>query len=994
MKRILTFLPVFLLTSFLVKGQITSGEVIATANTYLDHTWTATSDNIWDNQVCSGSKVVNTPFWVTPGTHTALPYCWGGNSTLADFDNYLTLGRSAGDDVTTTGAEPSCSVGVDCSGFVSRCYGLNSHYSTSMIGSGNYSFFGFHGSTSDVVVGDMFNKAGSHVRLVVQVNANGSFDVIESGSGTGNVGSPGLWRVFDWTYTLSQLSTYTPQYYTNMDATLDCSNAVALTCGVTYSGPSSTAVSNISSYGCNSWTETGPERVHTIVPSNSGTLTATVSNYTGDLDVYILGSCDPTDCLGTVSSSSATYANAVAGQTYYIVVDADDGSGSAYDLVVSCADPILDCPNAIALDCGVTYSGPSSSTPSEVGSYGCNTWTETGPERVHSITPATSGTLMVEISNFTGDLDVYILGSCDPMDCLGTVASSSATYTNAVAGETYYIVVDADDGSGSAYDLVVTCPPASEDITISEALVVSSTEVQAGASVDVQAIQNYSGTSSSVPDVYLHYYLSTDCTLDASDELLSDQEFSTINSTNTFETETQSLVIPNGTAAGSYQILFVADATEAIAETDESNNFACAPITVVDDVTLEVTAYTETCQGNNTHDTADDTYSIFINVDDVNGGATGQFDVSVGGTVQGTFDFGIGGTIALPANNTPEVLEITEVGNPTNSVTQWTTALVPCSPTCSDGMMNGDETDVDCGGTCPACILCADPPTGVSTFVNSIQRVTISWDNNPNAASYQVRYKLSGTATWTTKSNTPGNDFKELFPLVEGATYQYRVRMKCSDGTWSPFTSVAAFTMATCDAPTGISYRTTANGRHRFDWTHAITGIKYQIKYREPGGVWSDPIGSTPGYNFKTLDASTFLAGNSYQVKVRTLCDITPIVGQNVWSEFSDSYSFVAESATARLAPEMQAEENLLSEINIMPNPTRDVLTVTLNATGEEMITISVIDLLGNKVISTQASARGGSLNTVLDVSRLDRGYYFLVIEQGDSIESRKFGKL
>jgi hypothetical protein len=118
--------------------------------------------------------------------------------------------------------------------------------------------------------------------------------------------------------------------------TLDCSNTVILTCGVTYSGASSTAASNVSTFGCNTWTETGPERVHSITPSANGTITATISNFTGDLDVYILASCDATDCLGTVSSSSATYTNAVAGNTYYVVVDADDGSGSAYNIVVTC----------------------------------------------------------------------------------------------------------------------------------------------------------------------------------------------------------------------------------------------------------------------------------------------------------------------------------------------------------------------------------------------------------------------------------------------------------------------------------------------------------------------------------------------------------------------------------------------------------------------------------------------------------------------------------
>lgn len=118
--------------------------------------------------------------------------------------------------------------------------------------------------------------------------------------------------------------------------TLDCSAAIPISCGIMYSGASSTASSLIGTYGCNSWTETGPERVHTIVPDANGTITATISNFTGDLDVYILGSCDPNDCLGTVSSSSATYPNVIAGNTYYIVVDADDGSGSGYNLVVSC----------------------------------------------------------------------------------------------------------------------------------------------------------------------------------------------------------------------------------------------------------------------------------------------------------------------------------------------------------------------------------------------------------------------------------------------------------------------------------------------------------------------------------------------------------------------------------------------------------------------------------------------------------------------------------
>lgn len=122
----------------------------------------------------------------------------------------------------------------------------------------------------------------------------------------------------------------------NSASTLICDNAVVVNCDEIYHGPASSAASNVFSYGCNSWTETGPERVHAFTATDSGTLTATITNFTGDLDVYLLGSCDPSDCLGTVYSSEVVFEDALADSTYYIVVDADDGSGSAYDLLVTC----------------------------------------------------------------------------------------------------------------------------------------------------------------------------------------------------------------------------------------------------------------------------------------------------------------------------------------------------------------------------------------------------------------------------------------------------------------------------------------------------------------------------------------------------------------------------------------------------------------------------------------------------------------------------------
>lgn len=250
--------------------------------------------------------------------------------------------------------------------------------------------------------------------------------------------------------------------------------------------------------------------------------------------------------------------------------------------IYRCNNPIpslLDCSNAVELACGISYHGEISAAPSNVTYYGCNNWTETGPERVHTITPMANGTITATISNFTGDLDVYILGSCDPNDCLGTVNSADAFYDEAQAGYTYYIVVDADDGSGSAYDLIVECPN-EEDVLIANAEL-SDAYINSGDETTAECDFIYGGTleSTEIPMLNLACYLSEDCLLDNSDILLA-EDSSNLGSDNPIEHIIQNLTIPADTDTGNYFILFVADVYNEILETNEENNIVCKEVFV------------------------------------------------------------------------------------------------------------------------------------------------------------------------------------------------------------------------------------------------------------------------------------------------------------------------------------------------------------------------------------------------------------------------------
>ncbi len=53
----------------------------------------------------------------------------------------------------------------------------------------------------------------------------------------------------------------------------------------------------------------------------------------------------------------------------------------------------------------------------------------------------------------------------------------------------------------------------------------------------------------------------------------------------------------------------------------------------------------------------------------------------------------------------PEKWLVGKVATPTPAVTPVVETPVPVTPTptCTDGVQNGDETGVDCGGSCTAC---------------------------------------------------------------------------------------------------------------------------------------------------------------------------------------------------------------------------------------------------------------------------------------------------
>lgn len=155
-------------------------------------------------------------------------------------------------------------------------------------------------------------------------------------------------------------------------------------------------------------------------------------------------------------------------------------------------------------------------------------------------------------------------------------------------------------------------------------------------------------------------------------------------------------------------------------------------------------------------------------------------------------------------------------------------------------------------------VVCnATTPTGVSTSGVTVTGADVNW-SEVTAATYDVRYRATGTSTWTT--NAVATNSTTLSGLAASTSYEVQVRSKCSSGN-SSYSASVNFT--TADVPpictTTVSAFPYSEGFETNDGWAQVTG---------DDGNWVRTSGSTPssntgpssaseGSNYLFLEAST-----------------------------------------------------------------------------------------------------------------------------------------
>ena len=308
----------------------------------------------------------------------------------------------------------------------------------------------------------------------------------------------------------------------------------------------------------------------------------------------------------------------------------------------------------------------------------------------------------------------------------------------------------------------------------------------------------------------------------------------------------------------------------------------------------------------------------------------------------------------------------------------------PACPSCNDGEQNGDETGVDCGGLdCPACPTCNDGiQNGNETGVDCGGDCA-PCGNGGGSQELLGSYFETGLDGWI----DGGSD---CFRYSGGRSYEgsYSIRLRDNSGTASSMTS-PSLNMAGYSS-VDVSFYFYPNSMEN--------GEDFWLRYNDGSG-WQTVATWASGSSFSnnsfytatvTLSSADYNLTNGGQFRFqcdasanadRVYIDQVVITGNGSGSRTSGKSNELRQIAGASSISSLDE-----TGFDIYPNPATDVL----NIVAEESIkSVKVLDITG-RIMSVN---RANSNQAMLDVSQFKAGIYMLSIETEEEVSTQKFVK-
>jgi bacillolysin len=331
-----------------------------------------------------------------------------------------------------------------------------------------------------------------------------------------------------------------------------------------------------------------------------------------------------------------------------------------------------------------------------------------------------------------------------------------------------------------------------------------------------------------------------------------------------------------------------------------------------------------------------------------------------------------------------------------------------------------------------------DAPTGLATPNITQTAATLSWSAVSGVSTYNLQWKLSTSATWTTVSGIATTSYN-LTGLGAGFSYDFRVESNCSGGATSGYSDPFTFTTLNpggyCSSyGTSTSFEfiqrvaigstgyTSGNNGGYGNFTNFSGPVKagksyvLQLTPGFTGGTYSenwtvyadfnrDGDFADAGENLGSVTSNSTTAVNlPFTVPLtatngRTALRIQMSFGStqtNPCAIFSDGevedYGLKINGGSGIAAFDESISKGGANNLIIQPNPVKGTtVKVTMQLVKQGKITLKVSDLSGRVMLlqTVNNTVNGANTFTLNGTARLNRGAFMIVAEQNGLIVGR-----
>jgi hypothetical protein len=330
-------------------------------------------------------------------------------------------------------------------------------------------------------------------------------------------------------------------------------------------------------------------------------------------------------------------------------------------------------------------------------------------------------------------------------------------------------------------------------------------------------------------------------------------------------------------------------------------------------------------------------------------------------------------------------------------------------------------------------------PTGLSSSGIGNNSATLAWTAVAGASSYNLQWKLSSSATWTTVTSLTNS--YSLTGLTTCSNYQFQVQANCS-GTLSVNSGTASFTTTGCT----VAYCASRGSNSTYEYIKQIIFGSINNTSGNNGGYGnftalsttvvggqSTAITLVPGFsstayreywtiyidlnrNGSFADAGEKIAtGNgtgtltgSITVPTTALNGATRMRVQMQYGAYTtnsctsftygevEDYTINITGNPQRLADndELIRDEETIettSKFTLYPNPAGDKVNIEFLSRAEGNASLQVYNLMGQIVWSMDVSASEGANTETVNTSMLAAGVYIFEVKNNGEAQRQKF---